>query len=87
MQVDPQRFENQKALEQKAPRRAAADEVSRGMANGGMTNEGCPNEPASSVPHATGYSGADDPAEQQELYFWCDSNRSAEEDYRSPESL
>ena len=82
MQTDSQRFENQKTPKQTNARHAALDEASRGMAN-----EGCPNEPASSVPHATGYSGADDPAEQQELYFWCDSNRSAEEDYRSPESL
>jgi hypothetical protein len=65
VQANPQRFENQKALEQKTPRRAAADEVSRGMANGGMTNEGCPNEPASTVPDATGYSDADDAAEGQ----------------------
>jgi len=41
-------------------RLAALDEASRGMAD-----EGCPNEPASGVPDATGYSGADDAAERQ----------------------
>jgi len=60
VQAHPQRFENQKALEQETPRRAAADEVSRGMAN-----EGYPNEPVSTVPDATGYSDADDAAEGQ----------------------
>ena len=60
MQADPQRFENQKTREQKTMRLAALDEASRGMAD-----EGCPNEPASSVPDATGYSGADDAAERQ----------------------
>ena len=60
MEADPQRFENQKTREQKATRLAASDEASRDMAD-----EGCPNEPASSVPDATGYSGADDAAERQ----------------------
>ena len=60
MEADPQRFENQKTREQKATRLAASDEASRGMAD-----EGCPNEPTSSVPDATGYSGADDAAERQ----------------------
>ena len=59
MQTDPQRFENQKTVKQTNARQAALDETSRGMAN-----EGCPNEPASSVPDATGYSGADDAAER-----------------------
>jgi len=50
-----------KKLSNRKPlRQAASDEASRGMAN-----EGCPNEPASSVPDATGYSGADDAAERQ----------------------
>lgn len=60
MQADPQRFENQKTLKQTNVRQAALDEASRGMAN-----EGCPNEATSSVPDATGYSGADDAAERQ----------------------
>jgi len=60
VQTDPQRFENQKTLEQTNARKAALDEASRGMAN-----EGCPNEPVSSVPDATGYSGAEDAAERQ----------------------
>jgi len=60
VQADPQRFENQKTREQKTMRLAALDEASRGMAD-----EGCPNEPASGVPDATGYSGADDAAERQ----------------------
>jgi len=60
VQVDPQRFENQKALEQNTRRQATLDEASRGMPNGG-----CPNELASSVPDATGYSNADDAGERQ----------------------
>jgi len=60
VQADPQRFENQNTREQEILHHAASDEASRGMAD-----EGCPNEPASGVPDATGYSGADDAAERQ----------------------